>query len=45
MKAFVRTLQIIYLIVGVITSSALLLCKDLIIFVYDVTSNAKALAG
>jgi len=44
-KGYARTLQIIYLFIGVITSAILLICKDLIISLYDVTANAKALAS
>ena len=43
-KAYTKTLQILYLFIGVATSAVLLLCKDFIIGLYDVTSYAGQLA-
>lgn len=43
-KAYTKTLQIIYLLIGVATSMVLLLCKDFIIGLYDVTARARELS-
>ena len=43
-KAYAKTLQIIYLFIGVATSAVLLLCKDFIISLYDVTPEAWELS-
>ena len=44
-KAYTKTLQILYLIIGVVTGCVLFLCKDLIIGLYDVTPAAQNLAS
>ena len=44
-KAYTKTLQIIYLFIGVATGAVLWLCKDLIIGLYDVTPQASALSA
>ena len=44
-KAYTKTLQIIFLFVGAVTSAILLVCKEVIISLYDVSPNAKMLAG
>ncbi len=44
-KAYAKTLQLIYVMIGVVTSGILLLCKDGIIGLYSVTDEAKILAG
>ena len=43
-KAYTGTLQILYLFIGVATSGVLLLCKDTIIGLYDVTPAARVLS-
>ena len=43
-KAYTKTLQIIYLFIGVATSAVLLLCKDFIVGLYDVTPQARELS-
>ena len=43
-KAYTGTLQIIYLFIGVATSAILLLCKDFIVGLYDVTPQARELS-
>lgn len=43
-KAYTKTLQILYLFIGVATSAALLWCKDFIIGLYDVTPQARQLS-
>lgn len=43
-KAYTRTLQIIYILIGIATGSVLWLCKDGIIALYSVTPGAKQLA-
>ena len=43
-KAYTKSLQIIYLAIGVATSAILLLCKDFIVGLYDVTPQAKELS-
>lgn len=44
-KQYAKTLQMLYLMIGVLTSGILLLCKNSIISLYDVTPNAKVLAN
>ena len=44
-KAYTKTLQIIYLFIGVATSLLLLACKNMIIGLYDVTPQAKELSA
>ena len=43
-KAYAKTLQIIYLFIGVATGCVLLLCRDFIISLYDVTPQAAQTA-
>ena len=43
-KAYTKSLQIIYLFIGVATSAILLLCKDFIVGLYDVTPQARELS-
>ncbi len=44
-KKYAKKLQIIYLLIGLISCSVLLLFKDMIISMYDVTEETAALAG
>ncbi len=44
-KAYSRTLQIIYIAIGVITGCVLWLCKDFILGFYSITPQTHALAG
>ena len=44
-KAYARTLQILYLFIGVATGTVLWLCKDFIIGLYEVTPQAQALSA
>ena len=44
-KAYAKTLQIVYLFIGVLTGAVLYLCKDFIISLYDVTPQAVELSG
>jgi putative MATE family efflux protein len=44
-KAYTKTLQILYLCIGVATGFVLWLCKDGIISLYDVTQEARALSN
>ena len=43
-KAYARTLQIIYALIGVLTGLILLLCSNLVIGFYEVTPEAEKLA-
>lgn len=43
-KAYTRTMQVLFLVIGVITGAVLWLCRDMIISFYDVTPQAQALA-
>ena len=43
-KAYTKTLQIIYIFIGLATSALLFLCKDAIVSLYSVTPDAKNLA-
>jgi len=44
-KAYTRTLQVLFVLIGLFTSGVLLLCKDGIISLYDVTQEARVLSG
>lgn len=43
-KAYTKTLQIIFVIIGIATGLVLLACRDFIIGLYDVTPQAKLLS-
>ena len=42
-KAYARTLQIIYIFIGLLTAAVLWLCKDVIVGFYSITEATKAL--
>ena len=42
-KAYARTLQIIYIFIGLLTAAVLWLCKDVIVGFYSITEETKAL--
>ncbi len=43
-KAYAKTLQVLYLIIGVVTGAAIFVSKDAIISLYNVTDTARELA-
>lgn len=44
-KAYSKTLQIIYLMIGILSGVTLFLCRDFIISLYDVTPGAEKLSA
>ncbi len=45
LREYVRTLQVLYLMIGVFSSAALFLCKDAILAIYAVSPSAEAMAN
>ncbi|RXZ77374.1 MATE family efflux transporter [Paenibacillaceae bacterium] len=43
-KAYSKTLQILYLIIGILTAAILFITKDYVLFMYSISEEAKTLA-